>query len=63
MLMYNGRAISASRCMLGVSEADLENLRDALEGFIELHWLEPQSKTIVAKHFLQRWKQLRLERN
>lgn len=42
------------------SKESLREICEALEGFLESHWVEPQTRTVVPKSFLERWKQLTL---
>ncbi|KAH4922495.1 hypothetical protein HBI23_095700 [Parastagonospora nodorum] len=46
---------------LGNLQDDLEDIRETVEAFIEMHWIKPRTKTTVRKPFEERWKPL--ERN
>jgi hypothetical protein len=45
------------------SASDLDEIREAAEVFIDMHWSEPQTKTIVRKSFVERWKPLENNNN
>ncbi|KAH4106786.1 hypothetical protein HBI82_035170 [Parastagonospora nodorum] len=37
------------------SKLDLEEIRETVEAFIDMHWIEPRTKTAVRKPFIDRW--------
>jgi hypothetical protein len=40
------------------SRDELEEIREAAEVFTDLHWIEPQTKVVIRKSFIDRWKPL-----
>jgi DNA-directed RNA polymerase subunit RPC12/RpoP len=43
---------------LQISKDILEEVCEATEVFIDMHWIEPQTRTIVRKPFIDRWRPL-----
>jgi len=42
---------------------DLEEIRETVEAFIDMHWIEPRAKTVPRKPFIDRWKPLENNNN
>jgi hypothetical protein len=48
---------------LNIPVSDLDEARETVEAFIDMHWTEPQTKTVVRKSFKERWKSLENNNN